>query len=122
MVVMAEEQWQARIEGALNAHFKQESGPSRPGTDWAVGLRRGAETHKIFVRAYLADGVTKTTRENTEYQGQTMIGYVFDRLAAGWSPVDAPLPALTLTILDPKPGQAAPPPPKRGLLGRLLGR
>jgi hypothetical protein len=40
----------------------------------------------------------------------------------GWNPVGAPLPALTLTILDPKPGQFVPPPPKRGLLGRLFGR
>jgi hypothetical protein len=119
---MPDEQWQARVEGALNAHFNQPDGPSRPGTDWKIGLRRGAEMHTIFVRSYLAGGVTKATRDNTEYQGQTVIGFVFDQLAAGWSPVGAPLPALTLTILDPKPGQVVPPPPKRGLLGRLFGR
>jgi hypothetical protein len=119
---MSVQEWQARVEGALSAHFKQPDGSSRPGTDWAIGLKRGDETHKIFVRAYLADGVTGATRDNTEYQGQTVIGFVFDHLAAGWSPVDAPLPALTLTILDPKPGQAVPAAPKRGLFGRLFGR
>jgi hypothetical protein len=66
--------------------------------------------------------VAKATRDNTEYQGRTVIGFVFDQLAAGWSPEDAPLPALTLTILDPKPGQRVPKAPKRGLLGRLFGR
>src|SRR5215469_5932501 len=119
---MTDEQWQARVEGGLNAHFKQPDGTSRPGTDWVIGLKRGEETHKIFVRAYLADGISKATRNNTEYQGQTVIGFVLERLAAGWSPVDAPLPALTLTILDPKPGQEGAAAPKRGFFGRLFGR
>jgi hypothetical protein len=113
-----EEQWQARVEGALRAHFNQPDGSSRPGTDWRVGLKRGAETHTILVRAYLADDVAKATRDNTEYQGQTVIGYVFDRLAGGWTPAAGPLPALT--ILDPKPGQTVAPAPRRGLLGRLF--
>ena len=117
---MPDEPLQARVEGALNAHFKQDDGSSRPGTDWKIGLKRGDETQTIFVRAYLADGVSKATRDDTAYQGQTVIGYVFDRLGGGWTPADGPLPALT--ILDPKPGQAASPPPKRGLLGRPLGR
>jgi hypothetical protein len=117
---MPDEQWQARVEGGLNAHFKQADGSSRPGTDWKIGLKRGDATHTILVRAYLADGVTKATRDNTTYQAQTVIGYVFDRLAAGWTPKDAPLPGLT--ILDPKPGQIAPAALKRGLLGRLFGR
>jgi hypothetical protein len=119
---MADEQWQARIESGLSAHFIQADGSSRPGIDWVVGLKRGDETHKIFVRAYLGEGVSKATRDDLEYQGRTVRGFVFDRLAAGWSPVNAPLPALTLTILDPKPGQEVPIAPKRGFLGRLFGR
>jgi hypothetical protein len=118
---MADEQWQARVEGALNAHFKQDDGASRPGTDWKIGLRRGAEMQSVIVRAYLADTVSQATRANTNYQGQTVLDYVFDRLAAGWTPADGPLPGLT--ILDPTPGQAVPAPPqKSGLLGRLFGR
>jgi hypothetical protein len=118
---MPDEQWQARVEGALNAHFKQPDGSSRPGTDWKIGLRRGDEIRTVIVRAYLADTVSTATRENTNYQGQTVLGYIFDRLKTGWTPVDGPLPGL-ITILDPQPGQAVPAPPqKRGLLGRLFG-
>jgi hypothetical protein len=93
---MTVQEWQARVEGALNAYFKQPDGSSRPGTDWAIGLKRGAEAHKILVRAYLADGVAAATRSNTEYQGQTVIGYVFDRLGQGWTPADGPLSPLTI--------------------------
>lgn len=117
---MSEQQWQARVEGALEANFKQPDGSSRPGKDWKVGLRRGDEIHTVFVRAYLAEGASKATRRNTNYQAQTVIGYVFDRLDGGWHPADGALPGLT--ILDPPPGQAVPPPPKRGLLGQLFGR
>jgi hypothetical protein len=117
----ADEQWQGRVESALHAHFKQPDGSSRPGTDWKIGLRRGDETRTVIVRAYLADTVSAATRANTNYQGQTVLGYVFDRLAAGWVPADEPLPGLT--ILDPSPDQAVPAlPQKRGLLSRLLGR
>lgn len=49
-----------------------------------------------------------------------MIGYVFDRLDAGWTPDAGPLPPLT--ILDPKPGQPVPGLPQRGLLSRVFGR
>jgi hypothetical protein len=117
---MPDEPWQARIEGALNAHFKQADGSSRPGVDYAVGLKRGEETRRIIVRAYLADGVSRATRANTNYQGQTVIGYVFDRLDAGWTPDAGPLPPVT--ILDPKPGQPVPDPPRRSLLSRVFGR
>jgi hypothetical protein len=117
---MSDEQWQGRIEGALEAHFKQPNGSSRPGKDWKIGLKRGADIHTIFVRAYLADNASNATRANTNYQAQTVLGYVFDRLDQGWSPADGPLPGLT--ILDPAPGQEVPPPPKRGLFARLLGR
>jgi hypothetical protein len=112
--------WQVRAEGALSAHFKQADGSSRPAKDWKIGLKHGDEAHTIFVRTYLAESVTKATRDDTSYQGQTVIGYVFDRLGAGWTPTDGPLPPLT--ILDPKPGHAPPPPPKRSLFGRLFGR
>jgi hypothetical protein len=119
--MMSEEHWQIRVEGALNAHFKQPDGSSRPGTDWKIGLKRGDEIQTVFVRAYLADTVGAATRENTNYQGETVLGYVSDRLTAGWTPSDGPLPGLT--ILDPRPGQAVPASPrKRGLLGRLFGR
>src|SRR5579872_4013101 len=87
--------WLVRIEGALSAHFNQPNGPSRPGTDYTVGLKRGEETHRVLVRAYLSPDLTAAARRDTQYQMQTVTGYVFDRLNAGWSPAE-PLPPLTI--------------------------
>jgi hypothetical protein len=112
--------WLARIEGVLQAHFSQSDGTSRPGADYAIGLQRGEQERKLMVRAFLADGVAEATRRDTAYQGRTVIGYVFDRIEAGWDPAGGEdLPPLT--ILDPLPGQATSP-PKDGWLKRLLGR
>jgi hypothetical protein len=99
--MVSEVQWQARIEGGLNAHFKQPDGTSRPGTDWTVGLRHGGEMYSIFVRAYLSDDLSGKYRKDTNYQGQTVLGYVFDMLEKGWHPAQAQ-DILTLTILNPK--------------------
>ena len=81
-----EDQWVMRIEGALSAHFFQPDGSSRPGTDWAVGLKRGENTYQVMVRAYLSEDITKRARADTEYQGQTVLGYINDLLAQGWTP------------------------------------
>ena len=81
-----EQQWLMRIEGALSANFFQPDGSSRPGTDWAVGLKRGNRTYKVIVRAYLSDDMTERARSDTQYQGQTVLGYVGDLLAQGWTP------------------------------------
>ena len=81
-----EQQWLMRIEGALSAHFLQPDGSSRPGTDWAVELKRGDSTYKVIVRAYLGDDLTERARSDKQYQGQTVLGYVGDLLAQGWTP------------------------------------
>jgi hypothetical protein len=39
-----------------------------------------------MVRAYLSDDMTKRARSDTQYQGQTVLGYVDDLLARGWTP------------------------------------
>ncbi|MGH9940771.1 MAG: hypothetical protein ACRD9R_00240 [Pyrinomonadaceae bacterium] len=83
---MSESQWLMRIEGGLNAHFIQSDGSSRPGTDWAIGLKRGDETHTVMVRAYLSEDATKRTRADDEYQAQTVMGYLNDLLEQGWTP------------------------------------
>ena len=121
---MSADIWQARLEGAMQAHFKQADGPSRPGTDYKVGLKRGDQTCQIFVRAFLADDLTPAARADTNYQGQTVIGYVFDRLAPGWEPTGEMFPFPALTILNPSPDHPAAPPlqQKRGLMARLFGR
>jgi hypothetical protein len=88
-----------RIEGALNAHFKQPDGTSRPGTDWAVGLKRGQEIHRVLVRAYLDAEMSARARADREYQGQTVLGYVSDLLAQGWTPDQGGNP--TIVIRNP---------------------
>ena len=94
-----EEQWLMRIEGALAAHFFQPDGSSRPGTDWSVGLKRGERTYHVMVRAYLSEDMTKRARADTEYQGQTVLGYLNDLLAQGWTPDQGG--ELVITIQNP---------------------
>ena len=122
---MSSEGWQARIEGTLNAHFKQEDGSSRPGTDYKIGLKHGEQVHQIFVRAYLAADLTPAARADAHYLGQTVIGYVFDRLGQGWVPSGEQFPLPALTILNPGPNYvppAAAAAPKRGLFAKLFGK
>jgi len=83
---MSDNEWLMRIEGGLNAHFKEANGPSRPGVDWAVGLKRGDEVHTVMVRALLADNATPATRANQDYQARTAMQYLNDQLNSGWHP------------------------------------
>lgn len=83
---MSNEQWLMRIERGLSAHFKEPDGSSRPGVEWAVGIKRGEELHTIMVRALLADDATPATRANQEYQAQTAMQYLNDQLHSGWDP------------------------------------
>ena len=46
MVMESETAWGARISGVLEAHFHQPTGGSRPGADYAIGLKRG-DTQEI---------------------------------------------------------------------------
>jgi hypothetical protein len=94
-------QWEARVEGMLQAHFKQASGPSKAGADYKIWLKRGDERWQIFVRAFLAPDLTEAARHDKDYQAGTVIGYVFDRLEQGWNPAEGRLP--DLTILNPDP-------------------
>jgi hypothetical protein len=85
-------EWLVRIEAALQAHFRQDKGPSRAGIDYKIGLKRGAEEHQIFVRAYLSPDLNAATRADSNYQAQTVIGYVFDRLSQGRVPAHGHYP------------------------------
>ena len=94
-----EDQWLMRITGALSAHFFQPDGASRPGTDWAVDLKQGEREYHVTVRSYLSDDMTKRARADTEYQGQTVLGYISDLLAQGWTPEHGG--ELEITIRNP---------------------
>jgi hypothetical protein len=91
--------WLMRVEGALAAHFKQENGPSRPGTEWAIGLKHGDATHRVLVRAYLAADATAKTRADQDYQARTVMQYLNDLIVQGWHP-DQPRPHV-ITIGNP---------------------
>jgi hypothetical protein len=80
------EPWLMRVEGALSAHFKQDDGPSRPGTEWAIGLKHGDKTYTARVRAYLAADATAKTRADQDYQARTVMQYLNDLIAKGWDP------------------------------------
>ena len=101
---MSESQWLMRIEGALDAHFKQADGSSRPGTDWAVGLKKGAATHKVFVRAYLSEDISREAKADQDYQAKTVMGYLYDLINQGWQPDQER--ALVITIQNPTGGSA----------------
>jgi hypothetical protein len=83
---MTEDPWLMRIEGGLSAHFKQEGAPSRPGTMWTVGIKRGDETYRAMVKAMLSDDATAATRGDETYQAQTAMEYLNDLIASGWHP------------------------------------
>jgi hypothetical protein len=108
---MSDEPWRMRVESGLSAHFKQLSGPSRPGTEWAIVLERGEESHRVRVRALVADGVSKATRADQGYQARTAMQYLDDLLARGWHPSEPREHMIIIGDPLPTPG-AGPTPPK----------
>ena len=91
----------------LSAHFTQPDGRSRPGADWAVGLKLGEREERVMVRAYLSEDMTAQARADTEYQGRTVLGYIGDLLAQGWTPDRGG--ELVITIQNPSsPDQLTP--------------
>jgi hypothetical protein len=93
------EGWSASIDSALNAHFTQADGRSRPGTHWSVTLKHGQREYKTLVLTYFDDTVSPASRADIEWQCNTVLRYVFDRLAQGWLPEQgAPAP---ITLVEP---------------------
>jgi hypothetical protein len=60
---------------------------------------RGERDYHVMVRAYLSEDMTKRARADTQYQGQTVLGYVSDLLAQGWTPDQGG--ELAITIQNP---------------------
>jgi hypothetical protein len=89
--------WSASIDGALSAYFKQADGTSRPGTHWSVTLKNGEREYKTLVLTYLADTVSPEEKTDTEWQYNTVLRYVFDKLGQGWLPEHGEPPPITLT-------------------------
>ena len=83
---MSDGEWLMCVENGLSAHFKEESGASRPGVHWAIDIKRGQESYKVLVKALLRDEATTATRRDKEYQAQTAMQYLNDQLQSGWHP------------------------------------
>jgi hypothetical protein len=76
------EGFNVRVLNGLRAHFKQASGPSRPGTDWAISLTNSSGEHRILVRTYADDA----GRRSQEREAQLAVEYVGHLIQSGWSP------------------------------------
>jgi len=102
---MVAEPWLMRVEGALEAHFKQPTGASRPGIDWTIGIKRGPETHRVRVRSYFAEDMSPAVKADTTYLGRTVMQYLDDLLRSGWTPTQEH--DHVITIGNPPPGMEA---------------
>jgi hypothetical protein len=76
------EGFNVRALQGLRAHFKQPSGPSRAGADWAISLTNSAGERVILVRTY-ADEMAQLSPEQ---EAQLAVEYVGHLIQTGWSP------------------------------------
>ena len=84
-----------RVEAGPNAYFNQPSGPSRPGTDWRIGLKHGDETHTVLVRTY-SDQAAPELAKDSQFMSNTAMRYLNDLLNSGWNPDE-----LAITVTNP---------------------
>lgn len=85
---MAPQQWTLRVTNGLAAYFVQPDGPSRPGVVWSLQIARGDERYTAMVKTLFTDDATRATRRDDQYQAQTAMQYLDDRLRQGWHPVN----------------------------------
>lgn len=78
----APEGFNIRALQGLRAHFKQASGPSRAGADWALLLTNSAGERRILVRTYSDD----VGQLSPEQEAQLAVEYVGHLIQNGWSP------------------------------------
>ena len=71
------------IEGSLASSFKQPSGPSRPGIDWAIHIA-GARSGMVMVRTYCSSNPPPEAEKNA--LAEKAIMFVQKKLEQGWLP------------------------------------
>src|SRR5437660_9457800 len=71
------------VESGLAAHFKQPSGESRPGVDWAVRIA-GKRAGTVIVRTYFSSQPPQET-EKKALAEQAML-FIQRKLDQGWIP------------------------------------
>ncbi len=71
------------VEQGLAAHFKQATGPSRPGIDWAIKIE-GPKSGTVIVRTYLKGAVA--TEQEKVLLSQKALDLVQRKIESGWDP------------------------------------
>jgi hypothetical protein len=71
------------IEGSMAASFKQASGPSRPGIDWAIQIG-GARSGMVVVRTYCSSNPPHEAEKKA--LGEKAVRFVQTKLEQGWLP------------------------------------
>lgn len=69
------------ISSGLQAHFKQDNGPSRLGTDWAVSLDDGNDQQTIMVRTYDDESAHADNQQIVD----AITKFILDKISSGWS-------------------------------------
>lgn len=71
------------VEKGLSAYFKQPSGKSRPGVDWAVRIE-GETPGTVLVRTYYKASAPKESEKKT--LAEKAVRFVAQKLEQGWTP------------------------------------
>ena len=71
------------VEKGLAAHFKQPSGESRPGVDWAVRIA-GERTDTVIVRTYFSSSPPQQTEQKA--LADKAVLFIQRKLEQGWIP------------------------------------
>ena len=71
------------VEQGLAAHFKQPSGESRPGVDWAVRIS-GARAGVVLVRTYFSSSPPQQSEQQA--MADRAVRFVQRKLEQGWIP------------------------------------
>jgi len=91
------------VEQGLSAYFKQPSGKSRPGVDWAVRVE-GEKAGRVIVRTYFRSGKPQESEKKT--LAESAVRFVAQKLEEGWTPQQG-------GMLEVDDAGAAPPPPEK---------
>ena len=71
------------VEKGLAAHFKQPSGPSRPGVDWMVRIA-GEQAGVVIVRTYFSSSTPQESEKPA--LADKAASLVRQKLEQGWTP------------------------------------
>ena len=71
------------IENGLAAYFKQPSGPSRAGVDWAVRIA-GERAGMVIVRTYFSSSPPQETEKQA--LADKAVQFIHKKLGQGWVP------------------------------------